>query len=220
MKRSGKSSGDGNGNKEASGLYFNKKLRLISISGEISWQLADDFFETLTGFESLPSRKPLTIYINSTGGDVYDMFKIYDHIRNSSFPIATIVSGCAVSGGFIMFLAGDLRKAFPNAFFGFHSPTNYYSAGEKERPAEIQESAFHHNRLLDAIVRIVKDNSNMPEKLIRKYFRILTRIDAQTALKFGLVNEIIHPPKKILPKSWPASPKLQRGERKILKEQN
>lgn len=202
MKRHRKPSGDASNNEESGKLSFHKSLRFISISGIINWQLAGEFFNILTDFESLLSRKPLTIYINSEGGDTYDMFKIYDHIRNSPLPIATIVAGYASSAGFIIFLAGDLRIVFPNAFLGFHAPTFYFSDDYSEGPAEATESASHQNRILDAMMRIVKDSSNMSEKMIRKYFHILNRIDAKTALKFGLVHRIINPPKKVLPKSW------------------
>ena len=209
MKRIKKPSDDGNGNEETGKVCFIKSLRFISISGVITWQLADEFFNVLTSFESLVSRKPLAIYINSEGGDTYAMFKIYDHIRNSPLFIATIVAGYASSAGFIIFLAGDQRIMFPNAFLGFHATTIYYSRDYSEGPAESAESAFHQNQMFDVMVKIVKDNSNMPEKAIRKYFRILTRVDAQTALKFGLAHQVISPPKKVLPKSW----------NKILKEQ-
>jgi len=209
MKRNSKPFSNENSNEETGGLYFNKKLRLVSISGVITWSLADEFFNILMGFELLSSKKLLTIYINSEGGDTYAMLKIYDHIRNSPLFIVTIVAGCASSAGFIIFMAGDQRIMFPNAFLGFHAPSIYFCGGGSEGPAESDESALHQNQLLDAMVRIVKSSSNMSKKMIREYFRILTRIDAKTALKFGLVHEIINPPKKILPKSWS----------KILKEQ-
>ncbi|MEK7198252.1 MAG: ATP-dependent Clp protease proteolytic subunit [Patescibacteria group bacterium] len=201
-KKDKKLSSDENDKETESNVYLDKNSRLISITGAINWQLADQFFNVLTGFELLPSRKPLTIYINSEGGGIYDMLKIYDHIRNSPLPIVTIVAGYALSAGFIVFLAGDLRKMFPNAFLGFHEPTLYFTGKGSEGPAESEESALHQNCLLGAMVRIVKNSSNMPEKMIRKYFRVLTRIDALTALKFGLAHQIIEPPKKILPKSW------------------
>lgn len=188
---------DSDDDSEESGkLSFHKTLRFISISGVITWQLADKFFNILTGFESFKSRKPLAIYINSEGGDAYAMFKIYDHIKNSPLFITTIVAGYAASGGFIIFLAGDCRKIFPRAFLGFHSPINYFSDNDRRSPDESRESDFHQHQLLDAMIKIVKENSNMPEKTIRKYFRILTRIDAKTALKFGLAHQIIYPSKK------------------------
>lgn len=180
-------------------LCFDKKTRHILMAGVITWQLAEDFFNILYGFESLPSRKPLTVYINSDGGEIYAMFKIYDHIKNSPLFIITIVAGCATSAGFMVFLAGDLRKALPNAFLGFHAPTFFKNNGES--PAESQESAIHQNYLLKIMIRIVKENSNMTEKNIKNHFSVLTMIDAKTALQFGLVSEIINPPKKFLPKS-------------------
>lgn len=211
MEKNRKSFGNGGSSEETGKLYFNKNLRLISISGMISRPMADEFFEVLTGFESLSLKKPLTIYISSEGGGIYDMFRIYDNIRNSPLSIATIATGYVSSAGFIIFLAGDLRIVFPNVFLGFHAPTVYFIGGGSEGPAEAKESAIHQNRILDVLVKIIKDNSNMSEKMIRKYLRILTRIDSKTALKFGLAHQIISPPKKILPKSWPAFPKLQRG---------
>lgn len=208
MKKSQILSDDENNREETCRLYFDKNLRIMFISGVINWQLAAEFFSTLTGFESLPSRKPLTVYIDSGGGNIYAMFKIYDHIKNSPLPIVTVVAGCASSAGLIIFLAGDLRVTFPNAFLGFHAPTIYFSGEDSEGPAQAVESSLHQNHILNTMVKIVKDNSNMPEKKIREYFSVLTRIDAQTALKFGLAHEIIEPPKKVLPKSW----------RKIMKE--
>lgn len=202
VKKDKKIFGDENNDERESNVYLDQNSRLISLAGAISWQLADKFFNVLTGFELLPSRKPLTIYINSEGGDIYAMFKVYDHIRNSPLPIVTIVAGYALSAGFIVFLAGDLRKMFPNAFLGFHEPTIYFTGKGSEGPAETGESAFHQNCLLGAMVRIVKNSSNMSEKMIKKYFHILTRIDAKTALKFGLAHQVIEPSKKNLPKSW------------------
>jgi len=210
VKKNQKPSNEGSNNEENGRLFFHKGWRSISISGEIHWQLADELFNVLRDFESRLSRKPLTIYINSEGGDTYDMFKIYDHIKNSPLPIVTVVAGLALSAGFIIFLAGDLRKAFPNAILGFHGPTTYFCDGDSEGPVEAAELAFHQNRVLNTLVKIVKDNSNMPERIIRKYFSILTRINVETALKFSLVHQVINPPKKVLPKSWT----------KILKERN
>src|SRR3989338_495084 len=145
MKRNSKLFGNEKGNEETGGLYFNKKLRLISISGVIIWSLADEFFNVLTGFELLPSKKPLTIYINSEGGDTYAMLKIYDHIKNSPLPIVTVVAGQVSSAGFIIFLAGDRKKALPNAVLGFHAPSIYFCGGGSEGPAESEESALHQN---------------------------------------------------------------------------
>lgn len=210
LKKHKKPYGDENNEEiEGGNVYLDQSSRLISLAGVISWQIADKLFNVLAGFESLLSRKPLTIYINSEGGDTYSMFRIYDHIRNSSLPVVTIAAGYAASAGLIIFLAGDLRKIFPNTFLGFHAPTIYFVNKGGEGPAEAIESAFHQSRLLDAMVKIVKNNSNMSEKMIKEYFRILNRIDAKTALSFGLAHQLIEPPKKTLPKSW----------QKILKEQ-
>lgn len=183
-------------------IYIDGNRRIISIAGAVNWQLADAFSNAMNDFGSLSVKRPVTVFINSTGGDIYDMFKVYDHLKSSPIPVVTIVAGCAFSAGLIIFLGGDLRKVYSNAFLGFHAPTAYFRLDSSKGPAETAEYAHHHDDLLNAMVRVVRRNSLMSEETIRKYFQVLTRIDARTALKFGLAHQIISHSEKILPKSW------------------
>lgn len=201
MKRKRKIFNNENNSEEESGLHFNKNSRLISISGTINRQLADELFNILTGFESLQSRKPVTIHINSEGGEIYATIKIYDHIRHSRCPIIIIGSGIVFSGAIIVFLAGDLRLAFPNASFGFHWPIRHVEGSEN--PDEIQEAADCQNNFFKRAMHIAKDRTKISnQKILRKLFRTAKVFDVETAIEYGVVHQVISPPKKILPKSW------------------
>ena len=56
------------------------KTRCVMISGEINKDVADDFAERMLVLDS-ESHDPITVYINSPGGDVDSGFAIYDMIR-------------------------------------------------------------------------------------------------------------------------------------------
>ena len=65
-------------------------------------------------------RKPIHIYINSNGGDVYDMWSLIDIMLNSKTPIYTYCTGYAMSAAFNIFLAGSKRFVSKHATLMYH----------------------------------------------------------------------------------------------------
>lgn len=51
-------------------------------------------------------REPIKLYINSDGGEVYDMWGLIDIMLNSKTPIHTYCTGHAMSAGFSFFWQG------------------------------------------------------------------------------------------------------------------
>ncbi len=183
-------------------VYFDERKRLITVSGEITFQLADTFFNTLSDFEpKTPKEKPLplSIYINNCGGELSSAFKMCDHMRNSPCPITTIVAGLAFSGGLMLFAAGDRRLVFPHATLGFHLP---YKSSEREDPYEAHANAVHHRIVWMQIFNMFKGIVNINKTTLESYFRASVQIDAGRAIEIGLAHAIISPPQKKLPASW------------------
>lgn len=65
-------------------------------------------------------RKPIRIYINSNGGEVYDMWSLIDIMLNSKTPIYTYCTGYAMSAAFNIFLAGAKRFISEHATLMYH----------------------------------------------------------------------------------------------------
>ena len=61
--------------------------------------------------------KLLTLYVNTTGGDLYQAFALIDIMRSSTHPIRTIGLGSIMSAGFLIFTCGTKNERFiaPNA---------------------------------------------------------------------------------------------------------
>lgn len=65
-------------------------------------------------------RKPILLYLNSSGGSVPDGYAVIDAIMNSVTPVYTINQGYCYSMGFLIFIAGHKRYAMPSATFLMH----------------------------------------------------------------------------------------------------
>lgn len=56
--------------------------------------------------------KTLTLYVNSTGGDLYQALALIDVMRTSQHPIRTIGLGSIMSGGFLIFVCGTKGERY------------------------------------------------------------------------------------------------------------
>lgn len=66
--------------------------------------------------------RPLTVHINSPGGDVFDGLAIYNALREHDAPVTTITEGLAGSIASIIALGGHRMVMRPAAFYMIHDP--------------------------------------------------------------------------------------------------
>lgn len=65
-------------------------------------------------------RKPIKLFINSFGGEVYSGLAIVDAIKQSKTPVHTISLGASMSMGFWIYLAGHKKYVGEHATLMFH----------------------------------------------------------------------------------------------------
>ncbi len=99
------------------------KTRSVMISGEINKDTANDFAVRMLVLDS-ESSDPITVYINSPGGDVDSGFAIYDTIRFVSSPVRVVGMGLVASAAALIYLSVDKsrRFAFENSTYLIHQP--------------------------------------------------------------------------------------------------
>ena len=97
--------------------------RIIFLSGEINETLADTICAQLLFFEST-SKKPVSLYINSGGGDVYSGLQICSVMDLLSVPVHTTILGSACSMAAVIASNGakGYRQALPYSRFMIHQP--------------------------------------------------------------------------------------------------
>lgn len=128
------------------------KTRSVMLTGEISKESADLVIRQLLVLDSI-SQDPITIYINSPGGDVDGGFAIYDTIRFIESQVTVVGLGLVASAATLVFLAVDKerRLALPHSSYLIHQPLS----GMKGVEADIAIHAEQLERLrqlLDSVI--------------------------------------------------------------------
>jgi len=133
-------------------------------------------------------REPIKIYIDSTGGSVFAAFVIIDAIALSKTPIYTINMGAALSAGFVIFIAGHKRFAYPNAIFLFHEgSTNSHlmDAGK------FRNFANFYDLLLERSKEMILEKTNISLELYKEKRNDDWWFFANEAIELGVCDEIL-----------------------------
>lgn len=75
---------------------------------------------------------PVTLYINSPGGEVQSGLALYDVMQAVTCTIRTVCLGMAASMGALLFIAGDEREVLPHSRVMIHDPL-YQRRGRRQR---------------------------------------------------------------------------------------
>lgn len=171
------------------------RLRDIYLIGDIEKDTARAAIERLRELAN-DSAKPITLYINSAGGNVTDGLAIHDAVRHlvaQGLEITIVVQGMAYSMGSIVLQAASPRRrlSFPHSWIMIHEPAKW--AGWQSTTAAAQ----HLDRLKQMqgqIYRILADRSGKPLKqIIRDTKRNDFYLDAPRAREYGLIDGILGP---------------------------
>lgn len=190
---SGEGEGPDSNLKESNMMMMNRllKARKIVLSSEVNSKLADRIINLLILMEEEDKEKPIVIYINSPGGEVYSGFAIYDWMRSIQPPVYTVVSGFAASMGSIISLAGaDGHKyAMPNAKVLIHQPL--IAGVLRGTSTEIEIHAKEMLSIKERIVNIYAEKANRDVDTIRKDIERDKWLTAEEAKDYGLIDKII-----------------------------
>jgi ATP-dependent Clp protease protease subunit len=172
-----------------------QRLRDIYLIGDIEKDTAKVVIERLREMAN-ESRRPITLYINSAGGNVTDGLAIHDVIRNlvsGGYEITAVVQGMAYSMGSVVLQAASQgrRLAYSHSWIMIHEPAKW--AGWQSTTAAAQ----HLDRLKqmqNQIYRILADRSGKPlRQIIRDTKRTDLYLDAAKAKEYGLIDDVLGP---------------------------
>ena len=93
---------------------------------------------------------PITLYINSPGGEVQSGLALYDVMQAVSCPIRTVCLGIAASMAALLFIAGDDREILPHSRVMIHDPL--ISAGAGGNALSVKARADDLMRIRDIIL--------------------------------------------------------------------
>jgi ATP-dependent Clp protease protease subunit len=170
-----------------------ERLRDVYLVGDIEKDVARSCIERLRELANDGTR-PITLYINSAGGNVTDGLAIHDSVRyivSRGIEVTIIVQGMAYSMGSVVLQAASegRRLAFPHSWIMIHEPAKW--AGWQSTTAAAQ----HLERLKqmqDQIYKILSSRSGKPlRQIIRDTKRTDFYLDAPRALEYGLIDAVL-----------------------------
>jgi len=131
---------------------------------------------------------PITLLLNTNGGDVYEALGIIDYMQTVSVPINVIARGRAMSAGAMILCAGTgLRAASKNTTIMVHEA----SANIMGKSADIKANADHIDELEEDFYRLMAEKTNQNEEFWRKACRKDFYMTAEKAKELGLIDEVI-----------------------------
>jgi len=133
----------------------------------------------------------LTLYINSPGGDMYQMFALIDIMKASDLPIRTIGIGHIMSAAFLIFASGThgQRIIAKNTGIMCHQYSDSPEGKHHDLKAQMEEGDRINKRMLD----ILCSATGMPASKIKT---LLLResdvfIGAEEAVKLGIADSVM-----------------------------
>jgi ATP-dependent Clp protease protease subunit len=165
------------------------KTRTILISEEVTSDLAKRVYQNLLLLESDDMEKPITIIINSPGGEADSGFGIYDMLRFVRPPMRTIVAGLCASAAVLIFLAAEKgsRLSLPHSRYLLHQP----SSASFGQASDLEIAANEIIRLRDRYNDIVSEATGKPVDVVSRDADRDFWMAAPQAVEYGLVDKII-----------------------------
>ena len=165
------------------------KDRIIFIVGGIDAYVANIVVAQLLFLESEEPKKDIFMYINSPGGVITSGLSILDTMNYLKCDVSTVCFGQAASMGAVLLSCGAKGKRFalPNSRVMIHQPLG----GARGQATDIEIQAKEILTLKEKLNKILAEKTNQSLKKIasdteRDYF-----MNAEEAVKYGLVDEVL-----------------------------
>ena len=170
------------------------KERIIMLGTPINDQIANLIVAQLLFLAREDSTKPIRMYINSPGGQVYAGMAIYDTMQQVECPVSTVAVGFTASFGTVLLTAGTkgMRYALPNATIHMHQPLG----GAQGQASDIAIQAQEILRLRTTLNNILSNHTGQTVTKIEEDTDRDLYMSAQEAMDYGLVDAVLQHPEQ------------------------
>jgi ATP-dependent Clp protease, protease subunit len=160
--------------------------RIVFLRGPIQDQKADDVVAQLLELEA-DADEPVTLYIDSPGGDTFGMFAIHDVMQMMRAPVHTRCVGMAASAGAFLLATGTgTRSATENARIMIHQPLG----GGQGTASDIEILAREFVQLRERMEQLLAERTGQPIEQIHRDTQRDFWLSAEEALAYGLIDEV------------------------------
>ena len=169
------------------------KERIIFLGTAIDSMVANTVVAQLLLLDSQSKEQPITMFVNSPGGEVYAGLAIYDTMQFVTAPVHTNCVGIAMSMGSVILMAGEPghRSALPNSRIMIHAG----SAGFRGNTPDLEVQAKEVLSLRDILENVYANHTGHEREKLRRDMERDKFMSPVEAKEYGLIDEIVAPNK-------------------------
>lgn len=169
-------------------LFAERKLFI----GDITRQSADEFAKAMMYLSR--SDEPVSIYINSYGGEVNPGLLICDLVRSSKAPVNMYCLGCAYSMAAVILAAGTKGRRFilPHSRVMIHEPL--LAGGVSGSATSISMISDTIIEMRNIVNGILAEHTGKTREEINRATAFDNLMNARQAVEFGICDKIVESP--------------------------
>ncbi len=161
--------------------------RRIWLVGTVDGESAKEVIVQLEYLSSL-SHEPITLYINSGGGEVSSGFAIIDALERCPCPVHTVATGMAASTAALIFACGQKRLITPTAEIMIHQP---WSSLCDASASDFERVARHIGQIKGRCCKLLSRRTGRPSILVERDMAEDFYLTAEGAVNYGIADEIL-----------------------------
>lgn len=163
--------------------------REIEITGAIDAGSVSTAIRCLLHLQKEDQQLPITLYINSPGGEVQSGLALYDVMQAVSCPIHTVCLGMAASMAALLFIAGGQREMLPHSRVMIHDPL--IGGGIGGSALSVKARADDLMRIRDITAQVISQHMGMNLEEVFELTAKDTYFEAEEAIANGMADRII-----------------------------
>lgn len=140
---------------------------------------------------------PITIRMNSYGGDVVAASIMNNIIRDYPGQVTVQIDGVAASAATIVAVAGDQIRIQETAYFMIHDPSMIFFMAQINLE-DMTRMAESLKAVKEGIVNAYESKTGLSRSRLAKLMTDETWMDAQKAVDLGFADEVIQPAQKAI----------------------
>lgn len=161
-------------------------LELYGTIAEESW-FDDDITPQEFRDELFAGSGPVTIWINSPGGDCIAASQIYTMLMDYKGDVTVKIDGIAASAASVIAMAGTKVLMAPTAMMMIHNPATIAFRDH----ADMEKAIDMLNEVKESIINAYEIKTSLPRKQLSKMMDETTWMNAKKAVDLGFIDGIL-----------------------------
>jgi ATP-dependent Clp protease protease subunit len=164
-----------------------RSLRLDGVIASETWW-GDEVTPALFKSELQSAVGDITVWINSSGGDVFAAAQIYNALREYAGKVTVKIDGIAASAASVIAMSGDEILMSPVSYMIIHNPATI-AIGDSNEMARAKATL---DEIKEGIVNAYEIKTGLPRTEISKLMNEESCFNAKKAVELGFADGVLY----------------------------